>query len=329
MSANSRYLFEEYRGRINRVMDHIERNMDRAFTLEQLAEVANFSKFHFSRIFWAMTGETPFEFLTRVRMEKAASLLLMNPKESISEISHLCGYSSLPVFSRNFRARFKLSASEWREKYLDDPESLSHFHSNNSQMNRNSGQSLRNSNQAGSFFTGYFSQQYEPLKWRTNMEINKGVEIKEFPKTTIAYVRHTGPYKGDEKLFEKLYGELFAWAGPRNLTNQPNLKTFNVYHDDPGVTEEKKLRLSVGLSVPPDTKVDGPIGKIELDGGKYAVARFELGPTDYEKAWGWLFGEWLPKSGFQPADGPCFEMCGDRVDDDLHIVDICIPVKPL
>ena len=322
MTTNNRYLAEEYLGRINRVMDHIERNMDRSFTLEELADIANFSKFHFSRIFWAMTGETPFEFLMRIRMEKAASLLLMNPKESISEISYLCGYSSLPVFSRNFKSHFSLSASEWRKRFLDDAEGLANFHSNNSQTNRNS-------NKAGMSSTNYFSQQYEPLKWRTNMELNKGVEIKEFPTTTIAYVRHTGPYKGNEELFEKLYGELFAWAGPRNLANQPDLKTFNVYHDDPGVTDEKKLRLSIGLSVPSDTKVDGQIGKMDLDGGKYVVARFELGPMDYEKAWGWLFGEWFPSSGFQPADGPCFEMCGDKVDDDLHKVDICVPVKPM
>ena len=329
MTTNNKYLAEEYRGRINRVMDHIERNMDRSFTLEELADIANFSKFHFSRIFWAMTGETPFAFLMRIRMEKAASLLLMNPKESISGISYLCGYSSLPVFSRNFKSHFGLSASEWRERFLDNPGGLADFHSNNHQTNRNSGQTKRNSNQTGSSSAGYFSQQYEPLKWRTNMELNKGVEIKDFPKTTIAYVRHTGPYKGNEELFEKLYGDLFAWAGPRNLASQPDLKTFNVYHDDPSVTEEEKLRLSVGLSVPPETKVDGKIGKMDLDGGKYVVARFELGPMDYEKAWGWLFGEWFPSSGFQPADGACFEMCGDKVDDDLHKVDICVPVKPM
>ena len=305
MTINNRYLAEEYRGRINRVMDHIERNMDRSFTLEELADIANFSKFHFSRIFWAMTGETPFGFLIRIRMEKAASLLLMNPKENISEIAYLCGYSNLSVFSRNFKSHFNLSASEWRRKFLDNPDGLESFHRNNHQTNRNPGQTDRKSHQAGLSAANYFSQQYEPLKWRTNMELNKGVEIKDFPKTTIAYVRHTGPYKGNEELFEKLYGELFAWAGPRDLANQPDLKTFNVYHDDPGVTDEEKLRLSVGLSVPPETKVDGQIGKMDLDGGKYVVARFELGPMDYEKAWGWLFGEWFPSSGFQPADGPC------------------------
>ena len=81
--------------------------------------------------------------------------------------------------------------------------------------------------------------------------------------------------------FDKLYGELYAWAGPMNLTDQLDLKTFNVYHDDPCVTEEEKLRLSVGLSVSPETKVNGQIGKMDLDGGKYVVARFELGPMDY------------------------------------------------
>ena len=161
------------------------------------------------------------------------------------------------------------------------------------------------------------------------MELNKSVEVKELPKTSVAYVRHTGPYAGNEKLFERLYGDLFAWAGPRNLASDPDLKVFNIYHDDPGVTDEEKLRLSVGLSVPPDTKVDGKIGKIDLEGGKYVIARFELTSRDYEKAWGWLFGEWFPSSGFQPADGPCFEMCGTEMDKEFHKVDICVPVKPV
>ena len=47
------------------------------------------------------------------------------------------------------------------------------------------------------------------------------------------------------------------------------------------------------------------------------------------QSWTWLFGEWFPASGFLPADGPCFEMCGDKMDGDIHVVDICVPVKPM
>jgi len=113
--TNNKYLAEEYQGRINKVMDFIEQNLDKSFTLEQLAEVANFSKFHFNRIFWAMRGETPFEFLNRIRLEKAATLLVMNPKETISEIAYLCGFSSLPVFSRKFKGHFDCTAKSWRD----------------------------------------------------------------------------------------------------------------------------------------------------------------------------------------------------------------------
>lgn len=328
MPANP-YLADEYNGRINRVMDYIERNLERSLSLEEMAEVANFSKYHFHRIFWSMTGETPFEFLNRIRMQRAGSLLLMNPRETVSEIADQCGFSSLAVFSRKFKAYYSLSASDWRKRFLANPSGLEAFHRNNRQMNRKVSQTEGNDDQSQSASTPYFSQQYEPLKWRTNMKLNKSIEIKDFPKTTVAYVRHTGPYKGDEKLFERLYGELFAWAGPRGLTDQPEMKTFNVYHDDPSTTEEAKLRLSVGLSVSPDTKVEGKIGKMEIDGGKHVVARFELGPMDYQEAWTWLFGTWFPSSGFQPADGPSFEMCGGLTKDGKHQVDICVPVKPL
>lgn len=77
------------------------------------------------------------------------------------------------------------------------------------------------------------------------MEMNKGVEVGNLSKMTIASVRHTGPYKGDEKLFDGLFKKLFAWAGPRELLSRPDMKTVTVYHDDPEITEEQNLRLSV------------------------------------------------------------------------------------
>ncbi|GEM_PF-2187764 len=61
----------EYIFRINRTFDYIENNIDKPITLEELASVANFSKFHFSRIFQSIIGETPFQFIVRVRLEKA------------------------------------------------------------------------------------------------------------------------------------------------------------------------------------------------------------------------------------------------------------------
>ena len=109
-------LLSEYISRINKAFDYIELNIEKPMTLAELATVANFSKFHFSRIFQSIAGETPFQFILRVRLEKAAMLILHNKNESISEIAYKCGFSDISIFSRNFKSYFQISASQYRTK---------------------------------------------------------------------------------------------------------------------------------------------------------------------------------------------------------------------
>jgi len=77
-----KYQREEYVSRINRVIDHIEANLDTDLSLERLAEVAGFSPFHFHRIFRAMMGETLNQFIQRLRIEKAAAQAYQKPQEN-------------------------------------------------------------------------------------------------------------------------------------------------------------------------------------------------------------------------------------------------------
>jgi len=161
------------------------------------------------------------------------------------------------------------------------------------------------------------------------MKQNKNVEVKELPVMTVAYIRHIGPYKGDTRLFESLWGKLCDWAGAKGLMQQPDLKFLAVYHDDPENTKEDKQRVSVCMTVPLNTKVDGEFGKMEIEGGKYVVARFELAADEFVKAWDWVFSQWFPASGYKPDDGPCFELYPEEPKDGKFIVDICVPVKSL
>ena len=319
---DKQFLLEEYKSRINRVFDHIEQNLCKRFSLEELASVSNFSKFHFHRIFQGMTGETPFQFILRVRLERAASYLSANPKKTISEIADECGFSDQATFARSFRSHFKMSATDWRRN-------KSIYESNLCKTFNNYNQTISNKAQSEFQSSMYYCNESKTIKWRTTMELNKSVEVKELPEMTIAYVRHIGPYKGDSKLFEKLFNKLFTWAGPRGLAGQKDMKSIIVYHDDPEVTEADKLRTSVSITVPEDTKVDGEIGKMVIQGGKYMIARFDLTPKDFESAWDWVYGKWLPTSGYQPDDRPCFEMYGEECTKEKFIVDICVPVKPL
>lgn len=111
---DNKELNAEYISRINRTFDYIESNMEKPMTLEELASVANFSKFHFNRIFQSIVCETPFQFILRVRLEKAAMLIQNNKNESISEIAFRCGFSDISIFSRNFKNYFQISASQFR-----------------------------------------------------------------------------------------------------------------------------------------------------------------------------------------------------------------------
>lgn len=304
----------EYISRINKAFDYIEENLEKTLTLEQLAQEANFSKYHFNRIFSSIVGETPFQFIQRVRLERAASLLATNKNESITEIANKCGFSDASIFSRNFKKQFKISATQYRIKKNQN--------SNNSQVGSNKEQALHKPSM-------YICKELQTIKWRTDMKTSKGVEVKELPEMTVAYIRHIGAYKGNESLFEGLWGRLFAWGGSRGLIGGPDFKSLVIYHDDPKVTIEDKLRMSVCITVPPEVKVEGEVGKMTIEKAKYAVARFEVTALEFEEAWSWVYGQWLPNSGYQPDDKPCFEMYPEEPKDGKFTVDICIPVKPL
>ena len=164
------------------------------------------------------------------------------------------------------------------------------------------------------------------------MEKDVKIEVREMPELNVAHVQHIGPYKGDTKLFAGLFEKLMGWAGPRGLLNSPEIMALSVYHDDPKTTEEDKSRISVCITVPEDTEVEGEIGKMTVPAGMYAVGRFELDPDEYEEAWNMVYSDWLPESRYQSDDRPSFEIYRNDPNEhpeNKHIVDICIPVKPL
>lgn len=319
--ARDTVLRDEYRSRINRVLDYLECRLGEPLTLEELAGVANFSPFHFHRIFAALTGETPGRFIQRLRVEKAAGRLIDNPRASITDIALDCGFSGSAAFARAFREAFGMSASVWRAR-----------HRKECTTDRNGGQTDGKGGKASTSASMYLDAVTHQFAWRIAMNDRPiTVEVRERPDVTVAYVRHVGPYKGDSALFERLFTRICTWAGPRGLIRPGETLFYSVYHDNPDITDEDKLRISVGLSVPADTPVDGGIGLMTISGGKIAEAHFELQPTEYMDAWNAVYGEWLPASGYQPDDRPCFERYPlDAVTPKgTHIVDICVPVRPL
>ena len=317
----------EYVQRINCVMDYIDSHLDGDLSLRILAKVAHFSPFHFHRIFRGMVGETLNQFIQRIRLEKAAARLASNFQKTVTEIALDCGFSSSAAFARSFKDYFGLSATAFRNQCRCQGRKICET---NSKIGESFGK-IRKDFQISAFYIDGITQRQT---WRVKMKEKQliTVEVKKLPEHHVAYVRHIGPYKGDSGLFEGLFSKLMKWAGPRGLIRFPETQCMSVYHDDPNITDDMKLRTSVCLTVPKGTPVDGEIGSMTIPGGTFAVAHCEVSSEEFEGAWNMLCGEWLPNSGYEPSDGMCYELyLNDHRNhpEKKHIVDICIPVKPL
>jgi AraC-like DNA-binding protein len=101
--------------RLCRARDYLASRYDRRTTLEEVAREACLSPFYFNRLFLEVFGETPHEFLTRRRIERAKQLLLAD-HESVTDICYDVGYESLGSFSTRFRSLTGLSPLGFRRE---------------------------------------------------------------------------------------------------------------------------------------------------------------------------------------------------------------------
>jgi len=317
MSNTCEELKNDYKNRINRVMDFIEVHLDEALTLECLADVACFSRFHFHRVFQSITGECLAAYIQRIRLEKAATLLNSNPTYSITDIALICGFASSASFANAFTRHFGKTATVFRkDKNSISTQRYIHLPDKNSVVTE---LNIKQSKDALLYLV-------------KGSDYERQVSVLDLPSWMLAYIRYTGPYKGDARLFHTLWNKLLTWAAPQGLMNRQDNIYLAIYHDNPEVTIEEKLKVSVCINIDPNTEVSGEIGKFTLPGGKYAICRFLVGAKDYSAAWGWMYGTWLPLSGYQPDDRLAFEWfppCEQQEKNRKTYVDICIPVIKL
>lgn len=290
-----------YHERINKVLDYIEANLDSNFVLDDLSSISHFSKFHFSRIFKSLTGESPFELIQRIRLERAASMLIRS-KESIGSIAFKCGFNNIAVFSKCFKALFNQSATRYRKE--------------NSNIDKN------NSREQFDIWG-----QTRSVKWKSYHSSNESTKVVQLQEMSFVYLRHFGQYAGNAELFENLFSKLQSWAINEGLPQ--SLLTAIVYHDDAYVADKDKLRTSICISAPKSIKPSGEFGKLTLQSGKYVSAEFNVEPSEFQFAWNWLMGEWFPNSGYQPDDRPCFELFEHEPQGGKFRVKLCVPLKRL
>lgn len=86
-------------------LERIDRDLAGDLCVRTLADVCGVSEFHFHRRFRAAVGESPKQYVRRLRLERAA-LRLRHGRESVTEVAFAVGYASHEAFTRAFRSRF-------------------------------------------------------------------------------------------------------------------------------------------------------------------------------------------------------------------------------
>jgi AraC family transcriptional regulator len=105
----------DHAARIARAMAHLAAHPDRTPSLAELADIAAFSPWHFHRAYRSLTGETPAETLSRLRLSRAAAALIRSDAP-MAAIARQAGYGSTAAFTRAFREALGIPPGAYRNR---------------------------------------------------------------------------------------------------------------------------------------------------------------------------------------------------------------------
>ena len=106
--------------RLLRVRHAIDCSLDVRLDLDSLAATASYSPCHLIRVFRTIFDETPFEYATRLRAQRAWELV-RDTRMPVCEITEAVGFESQSAFCRAFKSIYGMTTSEARQRLNDDP----------------------------------------------------------------------------------------------------------------------------------------------------------------------------------------------------------------
>src|ERR1700726_2081810 len=105
-------------GRLRRIRELVDAKIEEDLSLNEMAQSVGLSTAHFARIFRKSTGETPHQFVTRQRVERAKAMLRL-PEARVLDVAVACGFKTQQHFAQVFRYVCRVSPTEYRQDVLD------------------------------------------------------------------------------------------------------------------------------------------------------------------------------------------------------------------
>jgi AraC family transcriptional regulator len=262
---------QDYQERLNRVLHYIEKNIEQSLSLDEVAEEAGFSQYHFHRLFSAYLGESLHGYVRRLRLERAGKMLKDTPL-SVTEIALRSGYENPASFTKAFKQRFGINPKAFRKEG-------------------------RAYGVAKKVFQAARDASPHPF-------IETMPQIRTIPDIPVLFVRRRGSY---DRAASAAWKALMSYAHRKRLIG-PDTRAIGISFDDPEITVHEKIRYDACLTAGAGARPDGEVGLKTIAGGTYAVFHYD-GPIDrIDSLYTWIFRDWLPDSGQFLRDQSSFDV---------------------
>ncbi len=291
----------EYIKRINHVLDFIEKNLDINLSLEQLSKKAHYSSYHFHRVFSTIIGENLNQYISRKRIERIASILLIGTNKPIKELAYNYGFNNESSFSRAFKKYYGISPTRFTTERKNILSKIG----------------------IEPFTTEKYICSIDNIKkW---IEMNAQITVKELQEIKLAGIMHIGEF---DKI-GNMYQRLIEWGNKKEMLSLSDFKAITIYHDNPNITQISKVRYSACITINKEFKTEGEIRPLTIQRGNYVIGNFEIEAKDFPKAWESMC-IWVLDNNYRFRDGDYFEVYLN--DHKTHpeqkfIVDICVPIE--
>ncbi|MDH5218387.1 MAG: AraC family transcriptional regulator [Gammaproteobacteria bacterium] len=271
--------------------DFIYEHLDENLSVDRLSQVVHFSRYHFHRQFSEYTGVSVIRFIQLMRLKRASYQLAFNKQRKIIEIALDACFENPESFSRAFKNTFGQTPSQFRMQPKWELWQETYHFSNNE---------------------------------RTQ---TMDVKVVIFNETKVAALEHRS--SPDTVLDSAV--KFIEWRKQSKLSPKDSSDTFGIAYDDPKTTLPENFRFDICGTVSTDVPVN-PQGVITktIPRGRCAVARHLGSHDNIATTVHYLYGEWLPDSGEELRDYPCFFHYLNLIPDVSEhetITDVYLPLK--
>ncbi|WDE08500.1 AraC family transcriptional regulator [Thalassomonas viridans] len=277
-------------------IEFVERNLYDKFTIHEMAAASHYSSYHFSRIFKALVGDTPKQYVRKRRLTVAAKRLLTEDI-SIFDLAIDCMFDSQEAFTRAFKDLFNITPGQYRKQ--NDP------------------------------FRLLYQDQFSPNMLH-HLQYKLSMEPMILTQPAMKIVGIASEYREDDLDLFRLWSAFAPYKD--KIPNQVGENVFGIYDSYQEQDDEVKFCYICAAEVA--NFDDVPQGMITREIPEQLYARFiHKGLiAELDKTLKYIWGSWLPDSPYEYVEKPDFELytpnasCGEPDED--KTVYLHIPVTP-